>query len=149
MFLYKIDIMFIQEHNFKNQNNLEYLKKYCNILINYSNCHKGGTAILFNKCSNIDVLNSESDVNGYVISAKCKYSNSTIQLVNIYAPSGSNKKAIREELFQNELLYFLRNNTKNLVIGGDWNSITSKRDCSNQETDLVSPALTQLKNNLK
>ena len=149
MFLYKIDIFYIQEHNLKDHSKLEYLKKFCEVLINYSNCHKGGTAILINKGSNVDVLSWECDVNGHIVSAKCMYSNSTLQLVNVYAPSGSDKKSIREDLFQNDLLYFLRNNNQNLILGGDWNAITCKRDCSNIQSDLVSPALTRLMNNLK
>ena len=75
-----------------------------------------------------------------------KYFDTIIQLVNVYAPSGSGKKSFREELFQNYLLYILRGNVKNLVLGGDWNSVTTKRDCSNMETDLLSPAFSALKN---
>ena len=147
--MHRIDICFIQEHNIKDKSKLEYLEKFCNVLINHSICQKGGTAILIKKNSNVDILNCEYDVNGSIISAKCKYSNTVVQLINVYAPSGTNKKSIREELFQNDLLFYLRNNMHNVIIGGDWNCITSGRDCSNPDNDLFSPALTHLKNTLK
>ena len=149
MFYNKIDILFLQEHNIKDNTKLDYLDKYCRILINFSTCLKGGTAILIRSNSGEDVLNWEADVNGLIVSAKCKFLNTVFHLVNVYAPSGSSKKTIKEELFKNDILYFLRNNTSKLILGGDFNSITSKRDCSNPDTDLVSPALTQLKNQLK
>ena len=149
MILHKLDIIFIQEHNIKDGNRLEYLEKYCKILINYSQNLKGGVAILINNVSNVDVLNSETDVNGLVISALCKVSTVRILLLNVYAPSGTDKKREREQLFDSDILYFLRNNISNIIMGGDWNCITSPRDCSNSENDLMSKSLLSLKNNLK
>ena len=78
MYMHNIDICFIQEHNIKDKSKLEFLEKHCNILINYSIYHKGGTAILIKKNSSVNILNCEYDVNGSIISAKCKYSNTEV-----------------------------------------------------------------------
>ncbi|CAL4122766.1 unnamed protein product, partial [Meganyctiphanes norvegica] len=46
-------------------------------------------------------------------------------------------------MFNNELLYYLRNNLTNTIIGGDWNCILSKRDCESNSMQ-VSKSLTNL-----
>ena len=149
MFVHKLDIIFIQEHNIKDKNKLEYLEKYCKVLLNYTQNLKGGLAILINNTSNVDVLDSELDVNGFVLSALCRVATVKILLLNVYAPSGTDKKREREQLFGSDILYFLRNNISHIIMGGDWNCITSMRDCSNPNDELLSKSLLTLKNNLK
>ena len=41
MFLYKLDIIFVQEHNIKEEGKLEYVEKYCKVLIHYTHLLKG------------------------------------------------------------------------------------------------------------
>ena len=95
------------------------------------------------------VVNYEMDVKGHILSAQCSLFDTVFQLINVYAPSVNSGKKDREDLFQNDLLYFARKNLKNLILGGDWNCTTSQRDCSNLDNNLVSKSLIQLKNILK
>ena len=68
-----IKLIFFQEHNIKDNTKLDGLDKCCKILINFSICLKGGTAILIRNNSGLDDLNWEADVNGMILNAKCKY----------------------------------------------------------------------------
>ena len=149
MMVQKLDILFVQEHNVKNISQVEYIKQYCDVVLNSTSLLKGGTAILINRKSNVKILQNEMDVKGCILSLKCNFLGTDLQLINVYAPSGNDKKLDREELFKNDLLYYCRNNLQNLIIGGDWNAITSQRDCSNPENNLLSKSLSMFKNNLK
>ena len=149
MFLYKLDIIFVQEHNIKEEGKLEYVEKYCKVLIHYTRLLKGGIAIFIDNASNVDILNSENDTDGHIMNAYCRYSNVNIQLLNVYAPAGNGKKKEREKLFNTDILYFLRNNISNIIMGGDWNSIACMRDCSNSDNELLSKSFVSLKSNLK
>ena len=128
MMVQKLDILFVQEHNVKNISQVEYIKQYCDVVLNSTSLLKGGTAILINRKSNVKILQNEMDVKGCILSLKCNFLGTDLQLINVYAPSGNDKKLDREELFKNDLLYYCRNNLQNLIIGGDWNAITSQRD---------------------
>ena len=149
MYFYHLDIIFVQEHNVKEISQLEYVEKHCDIILNPTFLLKGGTAILFNKKSKVKVLHHEMDVKGHIISVRCIYLDTEFRLINVYAPSGTNRKKEREELFLNDMLYYLRNNLRNVIIGGDWNCITSKRDCSSYDNQLSSEALQKVKNELQ
>jgi len=45
--------------------------------------------------------------------------------VNIYAPSGNNKRQERDEFYNTELTYLLRRMPKNCFLGGNYNCVTS------------------------
>ena len=62
------------------------------------------------------VVNYEMDVKGHILSAQCSLFDTVFQLINVYAPSGNSGKKDREDLFQNDLLYFARKNLKNLIL---------------------------------
>ena len=125
MLFHRIDIFFIQEHNVKDINKLEYIEKHCHIILNSTHLLKGGTAFFINKLSQVTILNHEMDAKGQILSVKCTVLDKEFQLINIYAPSGKNKAKEREELFKDDLLYYLRNNLRNVILAGDWNCITS------------------------
>ena len=67
-----------------------------------------------------------------------------IPLLNVYAPSGTNKKQEREDFFSQKILYYLRHNVENLVFGGDFNCVVSPKDTSSTNDRLVSNSLSNL-----
>ena len=52
------------------------------------------------------------------MSIKVKYYEETYHIINIYAHSGSGNNAERDNLFNNELIYYLRHNLQRSIIGG-------------------------------
>ena len=130
----KIDIMLLQEHNIRDANNIcSKLNESFYIILNLAICHKGGTAILIDRKLNFKVKNHEMSADSRIISAILEIDNKPLHLVNIYAPSGS-KNSERDDFFNKDLIYYLRNNLDNSVIGGDFNCITSPKDSSSDST---------------
>ena len=141
---YRIDVLYIQEHNIRDLSRVKYLEDYFEIIMNMPTIFKGGTCFLLNKKSNISVLYTEKDDNGSILFAKVRYNGTDLSLLNIYAPSGSGKKRERENLFSDEILYYLRNNSSNLILAGDYNCVISGRDVSTGNEKNVSQALKSL-----
>jgi len=50
----------------------------------------------------------------------------SVSLVNIYAPSGAERRRDRENFFSNELPYLLRGIPPSLLVGGDFISVLTK-----------------------
>ena len=67
-----------------------------------------------------------------------------IYLVNVYAPSGKNKEQERENLFETELMYQLTQNTDNIIMCGDWNSIISPKDTTKPASACFSKSFKQI-----
>ena len=65
--------------------------------------------------------------------------NQILHIVNVSAHSG-NRTTERDNLFNNDLIYYLMNNQQNAFIGGDWNCVLSERD-KNSENVTVSKSL--------
>jgi hypothetical protein len=57
-----------------------------------------------------------------------------ILLVNIYAPSGTNRRHERELFFNSELTHLLRTNHKHIICGGDFNCVLQPIDVLGQFT---------------
>ena len=76
-----------------------------------------------------------------IISTICKLQNKKIHLLNIYAPSGNNLQRMREDFFEQDLPYYMRHNTSNTFLGGDFNSVISADDISNKTSNLISKTL--------
>ena len=70
-----------------------------------------------------------------IISAFLEVYNKPLHLINIYAPSGSNNSE-RDNFFSEDLIFYLRNNIDNTIIGGDFNCITSSRDSTSENTHI-------------
>ena len=137
---HRIDILLIQEHNIRDIDAIgNNLSDFCHISLNLAICHKGGTAILINKSLPFKVLSEEKSADSRIISMKLKIYNQFIHIVNVYAHSG-NRTVERDNLFTNELVYYLRNSLQSTFIGGDWNCILSQRD-TNSDNIGVSKAL--------
>ena len=82
-----------------------------------------------------------------IISMDIKICKQVLHLVNVYAPASATNSE-RDVFFQDELLFYLRNNLNNVILGGDWNCVTSKRDCESENIH-ISKALSNIVNQLR
>ena len=127
---HRIDVLMLQEHNLRNKNLIgEELSSICHIHINLAVNQKGGTAILFNRGLNFELLNEEKSGDSRIISVKIKLYNNILQFTNVYAPSGSSL-TVNDDFFQKDLLYYSRGDIGNIILGGDYNCVIAKRDSS-------------------
>ena len=146
---HKIDIIFLQEHNLKDVYNLDIITDKFEAYINTSLLLKGGTGILIRKNVGIKVVNVEYHHSTRIIKMKIRIGDKIFQLVNIYAQSGSNLKNEREQLFSQELLFYIQNNIDNLILGGDFNSIIRDIDASTPYSYLKSESIKNLCSELR
>lgn len=79
----------------------------------------------------------------------CSIDNIQLQIINVYAHSGSKLKAQREKLFSDELIYYMQNNIDNLLLLGDFNCILSEKDSSSHVPYLYSSSLHKICKDLK
>ena len=128
----RLDVIFLQEHNLRDNSNLtKELLDFCEVYINFSISHKGGTAILINRKLNYTFLSQEMSADSRITSLRIKYYGNILHFVNVYAPAGVTYTE-RDKFFQDDLLYYLRNNLDNVVLAGDWNCVLSERDCQSR-----------------
>ena len=146
-----IDVLMIQEHNIRDPVVIsKELDNFCFISMNNAVCSKGGTAILINRKLPFTILNEEKSADSRIISLRVKVHGQFIQLINVYAHSGNEKNIERENLFKNELIYYLRNSLQNTIIGGDWNCVLSERDTTSDNIVFSKALLNTVRNlNLK
>ena len=137
----KIDVLLLQEHNIRNSDKLSVeLNDFCHVSLNPAICARGGTAILINRKLPFTLLSEEKSADSRILSVKIKIYSQCLHFVNVYAHSGNKKAAERDELFSNDLIYYLRNSLQNTYIGGDWNCVLSERD-STSDNITVSKSL--------
>ena len=67
--------------------------------------------------------------------------------VNCYLPSGTNKRHERENFIRTELPYFFQQNTKRVILGGDFNCVLLAKDQRGHNNP--SPALQMLVSELQ
>ena len=144
-----IDIAMLQEHNVKDIKKLEYLNIYYHIILNASILLKGGTLIAIDKKLPSIISSSYMHPTSRLTSTILNIFSTKLYLVNIYAPSGSNKEKEREEFFEIELIQSLIVNTDNIILGGDWNCILSPNDSSRPENTTPSKTLESIKNTFR
>lgn len=111
------DIALLQEFNIKNF----YVPGYKEIL-NIAPDATCGTAIIVK--DGIDVKDICVLDSGRGIS--CKILNTTV--VNIYAPSGNTAREERAKFFKSDLMFLLKANPAEVLIGGDFNCVIHKKD---------------------
>lgn len=99
MFLNSIDIMLLQEINI---DNLDFLGPQYNYITNTGDAQRG-TAIVYR--ASLEVAQHDSHCSGRVSSVL--FTNGTL-VVNVYLPSGTNKRTERENFIVSELPFFLR-----------------------------------------
>ena len=144
----KIDILLLQEHNIRYKNKIcnEILDLY-HVTINLSIAQKGGTAIIINKKLPVEIINQELSADSRITSIKIRLYSQILKIINIYAPSGSDNRE-RDEIFQKDLLFYLRNYINYTILAGDWNCIESNRD-SESRTMQISKTLKNLINQIQ
>ena len=129
---HRLDIVLIQEHNLRSDNLIcRELSDICNVYINLAINQKGGTAIFINKKLDYKVIHSMMSADSRIISMNIKVCKQILHLVNVYAPASASNNE-RDLFFQDELLFYLRNNLSNVILGGDWNCVISDRDCESR-----------------
>ena len=136
-----IDIVFIQEHNIKCLQKIEYLLKFYNIILNKSILLKGGTLIMIDKRLPARICRYYLHPTSRICTAVLDIMGTELYLINVYAPSGKKKEQERENLFENELVHQLIQNTDNMIMGGDWNSVLSPKDSSKPNSTCYSKQL--------
>lgn len=101
-----------------------------------------GTAIAVK--NHYKLSNVERSLDGRIITARL---GENTLLCNIYAPSGSANYSDREAFFSSRLPFFLRIETDNLILGGDFNSVERAEDSSGNSN--FSPSLKRLTDSLQ
>ncbi|XP_055623260.1 uncharacterized protein LOC129766695 [Toxorhynchites rutilus septentrionalis] len=91
-----------------------------------------GTAIALKQ--HIQVTNVERSLDSRLIALRVQ----DTTICNVYAPSGFSQRAVRENFFHETLPYYLRHNTTNTILAGDFNCVLRTCDSSSPN---VSPAL--------
>lgn len=121
-----LDFIFLQEVLFEDFSFLGAYRAFVNI-----SEHDKGTAILVRK--NQEFRNIIYDPSGRILSIVCD----DINLVNVYAHSGTNKKRERDDLFRDEITpHVIKGNCSHTVIGGDFNCVLNKRDSRSTSANL-------------
>ena len=138
---HKIDIVLVQEHNVKDKSTLDYLLNFYTIILNPTINIKGGTAIMYNKKLELEIVNMYLHPSSRITEVSIKYQKHAFDVICIYSHSGSNHNKDREEFFDQELLPLLQNSSMNLILGGDWNCILSDKDSSNPNNCNISKSL--------
>lgn len=119
--LQEVDIALLQEV----ENDKLVLSGF-NIVFNVDHTHRG-TAIALK--DHIRFANVERSLNSRIISLRV---HDSVTVINIYAHSGSQHRALREELFNTTLPYYLRNRAEHIIIGGDFNAVVHPRDATGE-----------------
>ena len=144
----KIDIILLQEHNAKSVDILDYLADFFTIYFNPTIALKGGTAILIDKRLDTEVSKIYLHPSSRITKIALNLQGYSIDLFCVYAHSGNNVCREREEFFEKELLPLIRNKSDKVIVGGDWNSIISDRDCSNPRNSYLSKNLKNIVQNI-
>ena len=118
------------EHNIKDENKIKFLFDNYLVFLNKSINLKGGTMILIDKSIECNIVKVEMSPDSRILSVICTINGVKMQLINVYAHSGNNMNVARDELFEKDLVYYLRHNIPVSYMSGDWNCILSDRDVS-------------------
>lgn len=96
-----------------------------------------GTAVLVR--NGISITDVHKSVDSRIISVTLQ---NTVTVVNIYAPSGSNNRNLREEFFNSTVPSHILHHAPYLIIAGDFNSVIDVRDATGSSN--FSPKLKRL-----
>ncbi|KAJ4434226.1 hypothetical protein ANN_22774 [Periplaneta americana] len=120
-FLYNndIDILLLQEVNIENFN---FIGPQYNSIVNVGDSNRG-TAILYR--SGLSIQLYEQHQSGRITSLLL---NTGVLIVNLYLPSGSNNRVLREQMIAQDLPFYLRHKYNILILGGDFNNVLNARD---------------------
>ena len=146
---YRLDIILIQEHNLNDNYDLEFIERSYDAYVNTCSNLKGGVLILIRKHAGINIINVQYHHSSRIIHMTIKIDEFYFKILNIYGHSGPNLMKEREELFSEEMLYYLQGNLDNVIVGGDFNSITSGDDASHVYSYLMSNNMKRICKDLK
>ena len=118
---YDVDILLLQEVSITDFSTINNYSAYVN-----TGANQLGTAILSKP--GIVIQSIEQLPSGRGISGRFNGHG----FVNIYAPSGNNKRQERNLFFQNEVPYLLRSYKDSYVLGGDFNCVLRAEDCTGE-----------------
>ena len=145
-----LHLICLQEHNIKDKNNLLGIYyEHFEVILNESINLKGGTAILIDKSLSCKQLQVEKSPCSRITSVKFVIGENRMHLLNIYAPSGSKFLQEREQMFKQDILYYLRNNLSNTIMCGDFNCVLNQRDKSKKGSCPISKGLLATIKNLE
>ena len=124
-----LDIIFLQEIRMTNEqilSKVSHLGYLVEVNVNEEDLSKPGTAIVWR--SSVVIGNF-----GVLVQNRCQFAFlGPHLLINVYAPSGSDKTRERNELFGVNMFQFMSLHASSLFIcGGDFNSILSANDVEN------------------
>ena len=132
----------IQEHNIKDENSIyDVIRNDFDIFLNPTIRLKDKTLTLISKRLQYNLICCEKSYDSRILSLKIKIETQILHLLNVYAPSGNRYQNEREELFKNEILYYLRGNLGETIWAGDFNCVISENDTSKKNTGLISKSL--------
>ena len=138
----QIHYCLLQEHNLNDETSIyDVIRNDFDIFLNPTIRLKGGTLTLISKHLKYNVICCEKSHDSRILSLKIKVENQILHLLNVYAPSGNRYKNERDELFKNEILYYLRGNLGETIWAGDFNCVLSENDISKENPSLMSKSL--------
>ena len=149
----KAGIIFLQETYWTNELLSTVEKEWgTKILLCQGTQHSKGTAILFSKKINFDLLNVHKTEDGRMILANVKLDDKNMTLINIYAPNSQNdRKTFFNKILKWSLLYAL--NKDEIIMGGDFNCVESQKldrnENSQYSTDVNVKSYLNLKEKLQ
>jgi exonuclease III len=115
-----VDIALLQETSTTKLNNI----RGYNAVIN-DGTEKRGTAFMIREGVNITGIKRIFSGRGIAIN------HNGMQIINIYAPSGSEKRNEREDVFNMELPHMLSTTNTDMIIAGDFNCIVERTESTN------------------
>ena len=118
------------------------------ILLSQGTQHSKGTAILFSKNINLDLLNVHRSDDGRMILANIKIEDKNMTLINIYAPNNQND---RKSFFNKVLKWSTQysTNIEEIIMGGDYNCVESHKLDRNENTQYTTDTSLKSYLNLK
>ncbi|KAJ4441566.1 hypothetical protein ANN_11422 [Periplaneta americana] len=93
-----------------------------NSIVNVGDSNRG-TAIIYR--SGLSIQLYEQHQSGRITSLLL---NTGVLIVNLYLPSGSNNRVLREQMIAQDLPFYLRHKYNILILGGDFNNVLNARD---------------------
>ena len=96
---HNLDIVYLQEHNIREDGKIYFLERYYHIIMNKSLNMRDGTCTIIKCTLNCIIEMTELSGDSRITSVICNIQNKKIHLLNVYAQSGSNLHAAGEEFF--------------------------------------------------
>ena len=138
---YEIDVLHLQEVHFDDETftQCRFISSSYTIIKNNSNTKYGTGSLIRNNFQVEDIVLHHS---GRII----LFNIENVTFGNIYLPSGTEGRPGRETFCSEILPTLLTNSQHSGIVGGDWNCIVDKKDCTRFPETKMSPCLKRLVN---